>query len=187
MHRDHPTDAHPTDAHPTDAHPTDAQLADASFRLKDALVRFLALVEPLRLDLWERRGLTLPQLRLLFAVRDAAGAATGEVGQAIGLGGSSLTGLVDRVAALGFVRREADPQDRRVTRLSLTEAGATVLAEVESQREPDFAAVLAQLAPDRQLLLADLFEEFMAAAQRLVPDPGAEDASWRSATDAGDR
>ncbi|MGE3858261.1 MAG: MarR family winged helix-turn-helix transcriptional regulator [Dehalococcoidia bacterium] len=166
---------------PTDPRPTASEvgLTEATVQLKDALARFFALVEPMRVDLWDRSGLTMGQLRLLFAIRDEAGASTGEIGHAIGLGGSSLTGLVDRVAALGFVRREPDAQDRRVTRLSLTEAGATLLAEFESERDADFAATLAQLAPDERRDLARLFSAFVDAVQRLAderhaaaPDPG---------------
>ena len=147
-----------------------AALTEATVQLKDALARFFALVEPMRVNLWDRSGLTMGQLRLLFAIRDEAGASTGEIGHAIGLGGSSLTGLVDRVAALGFVRREPDAQDRRVTRLSLTEAGATLLAEFESERDADFAAILAQLAPDDRRDLARLFSAFVDAAQRLADE-----------------
>jgi len=147
---------------------TEADLPGTTLQLKDALGRFFALVEPTRVELWNERGLTLGQLRLLFAVRDAAGASTGEVGQAIGLTGSSLTGLVDRVAALGFVRREPDQQDRRVTRLWLTDAGATLVAEFESAREADFSAVLAQLPPAHRRDLARLFTEFVDAAQHLI-------------------
>jgi DNA-binding MarR family transcriptional regulator len=43
------------------------------------------------------------------------------------LGGhaSNATGVADRLAARGLVRREDDPGDRRVKRLALTEEGAT--------------------------------------------------------------
>ena len=145
-----------------------AALTEATAQLKEALARFFALVEPMRIELWDKSGLTMGQLRLLFAIRDEGGASTGEIGHAIGLGGSSLTGLVDRVAALGFIRREPDAQDRRVTRLSLTESGALLLAEFESERDADFSAILTQLAPDDRRDLARLFSAFVDAAQRLA-------------------
>lgn len=148
--------------------PTESELAEASARLKDALTRFITLIEPIRIELWDKRGLTVSQLRLLFAVRDASGASIGEVGQAIGLGGSSLTGLVDRVAALGLIRREPDVHDRRIVRLALAEAGAALLAELEAERETDFSAVLASLAPSDRVQLAALFEQFMASAESLA-------------------
>jgi DNA-binding MarR family transcriptional regulator len=36
---------------------------------------------------------------------------------------SNLTGVVDRLEALGTVRRQANPQDRRVKRVELTDTG----------------------------------------------------------------
>ena len=137
----------------------------AEMRLKDAMGRFLALIEPLRVELWNERGLTVGQLRLIFAVRDQSGASMGEAGATIGLGGSSLTGLVDRVAALGLLERRQDPLDRRITRLSLTEEGHQLAQELEARRQDVFAYAFGRLTTERQALLAELFDEFVTGAE----------------------
>lgn len=157
--------------------PVEAALAEAADRLKDALARLVALVEPFRVELWARNGLTVGQLRLVHALRTMPGASTGEVATAMGTAASSLTGLVDRVAALGLVRREADARDRRVTRLWLSDEGDRLLRELESEGGAELDRVLARLVPERRLLLADLLQEFVSAAEaeRAASPPGAPD------------
>lgn len=44
---------------------------------------------------------------------------------------SYVTGLADRLEALGFVERRADPADRRVKQLSLTETGVEVKRRID--------------------------------------------------------
>lgn len=45
-----------------------------------------------------------------------------------GVSGPTMSGVLDRLAAAGLVRREADPADRRASAVTLTERGASVLA-----------------------------------------------------------
>jgi len=145
--------------------PASPAAAEAAARLKDALVRFLALVEPVRVELWNERGLTMGQLRLVFAVRRHPGASMGEAGATMGLSGSSLTGLVDRVEALGLLERQTDGADRRVVRLLLTEEGQHLAQELEARREQLFEHAFGRLTEERQTLLAELFDDFVTAAE----------------------
>ncbi|MFD9390289.1 MarR family transcriptional regulator [Streptomyces sp. NPDC060000] len=55
-----------------------------------------------------------------------------ELVEMLGLGRSSLTGLVDRTAQRGLVRREPDPRDGRAVRVGLTEAGDRLHAHSRS-------------------------------------------------------
>lgn len=59
-------------------------------------------------------------------------------------------GLVDRAEAAGFVRRCPDPDDARVARVELTEAGdqlVTGLTEVNLAEMHKLAAALSALIP----------------------------------------
>jgi DNA-binding MarR family transcriptional regulator len=74
-----------------------------------------------------RVGLTPRQYLLLLAVEGAPdGSRTGHIGElaeALGLAPSTISGLVDRAAAAGLVRRATADHDGRVVRVSLTRAG----------------------------------------------------------------
>jgi len=78
-------------------------------------------------------GLTPAQHQLLLAVRghdDERGPTVGDVADALLLQHNSATGLVDRTARAGLIRRERDPEDGRVVRLRVTRAGAARLARL---------------------------------------------------------
>lgn len=69
-------------------------------------------------------GGTAARHGLLMAVRDdATGIPLGDVGRALDLGASALSGLVDRMHKSGLVERVPDPEDKRAFRLRLTPAG----------------------------------------------------------------
>ncbi len=78
-------------------------------------------------------GFTPAQHQLLLAIRGHAGPdapTVSDVADALLLRHHSATGLVDRAAAAGFVRRTRDRHDHRAVRLSITRAGAARLARL---------------------------------------------------------
>ncbi|MFC4906086.1 MarR family winged helix-turn-helix transcriptional regulator [Actinomadura gamaensis] len=91
-----------------------------------ALVRSSFLVNAVYAASAREYGLT-PQQGQLLCVLMARPIGMGELGGMLGLAKSSLTGLVDRTARRGLVRREADPDDARAVRVALTEAGSALV------------------------------------------------------------
>ncbi len=57
----------------------------------------------------------------------------GELARLIDRDKSTVTSLVEKLAGLGYVKRERDAVDRRVTKIRLTEKGRLL--------EPDFADI----------------------------------------------
>ncbi|QIJ66587.1 MarR family transcriptional regulator [Streptomyces sp. JB150] len=90
-----------------------------------ALVRSAFLVDAVYAESGRRFGLT-PQQGQLLCVLMPQPYGMSELGSMLGLAKSSLTGLVDRTAQRGLVRREADPRDKRAVRVRLTEEGASL-------------------------------------------------------------
>jgi DNA-binding MarR family transcriptional regulator len=76
---------------------------------------------------------------------------------------STITFETDKLVGAGLVVREADPTDRRVVRLSLTEAGRSVHAEVTQ-------AINALLRPALDGLSSQDHERFFSLFHQLV-DP----------------
>jgi DNA-binding MarR family transcriptional regulator len=93
-----------------------------------ALVRSSFLVNAVYAESSREYGLT-PQQGQLLCVLMPQPYGMGELGRVLGLAKSSLTGLVDRCAERGLVRREPDPQDARAVRIALTAEGGAVAAE----------------------------------------------------------
>ncbi len=73
-------------------------------------------------------GLTYPQYLVMVVLWQQDGQTVGQIGERLALGTSTLTPLLKRLEAAGYVRRVRDGRDERVVRVTLTEAGQTLRA-----------------------------------------------------------
>lgn len=92
-------------------------------------------------------GLGMLELLVLSRVAEGSGVVPGEVGRSLGLSTSTMTGLVDRLAGDGLVRRHAHPTDGRLLLLRATSKGKKV-------REHTVGPVLESLAREAAPLAA---------------------------------
>jgi DNA-binding MarR family transcriptional regulator len=88
-------------------------------------------------------GLSLPQYQLLSMVR-GGGERSARLADKLAVRKPTLTAAADALVAAGFLEREADPGDRRVVRVRITEAGLAAVRSAEEQ----LAAALAPLFGD---------------------------------------
>jgi DNA-binding MarR family transcriptional regulator len=94
----------------------ESQLCFAFYTANHMIVRlYRAQLEPL--------GLTFPQLLVLMVLWERAPCTLGDIGDAIELDSGTLTPLVKRMEANGFVTRRRDPYDERRVIVELTSAG----------------------------------------------------------------
>ncbi len=73
--------------------------------------------------LLDRLGLTYPQYLVILALRHADGQTVGALGEHLFLESNTLTPLIKRLEAAGFVQRRRDAADERVVRVHLTDRG----------------------------------------------------------------
>ncbi|HEY2157885.1 MAG TPA: MarR family transcriptional regulator [Isosphaeraceae bacterium] len=76
-------------------------------------------------------GITLAQYDVLMTLCHGDGIAQQELAGRLLVTKANVVGLIDRVAAAGWVERRPDPEDRRVNRLFLTDAGRKLAAEAQ--------------------------------------------------------
>jgi len=72
---------------------------------------------------YRRIGLSIPQFDLLSTLSEREGISQQEVAERLYVTKGNVSGLLDRLAALGFVERRALPNDRRSYALYLTDEG----------------------------------------------------------------
>jgi DNA-binding MarR family transcriptional regulator len=96
---------------------------DEQMSVVTALVRSSFLINAVYADSAREYGLTSQQGQLLCVLM-ARPYGMSELGGVLGLAKSSLTGLIDRTAQRGMVRREADAEDGRAVQVALTDKGA---------------------------------------------------------------
>jgi MarR family transcriptional regulator, organic hydroperoxide resistance regulator len=74
-------------------------------------------------------GASSAQLGAMFYIREHEPCAQAEIASAFGQDESAATGMLQRMERGGYISRERDPEDRRVTRVSLTDTGRAALAQ----------------------------------------------------------
>lgn len=85
-------------------------------------------------------GLTYTQYLAIVSLWQRDGQTVGELGETLFLESSTLTPLIKRLEAAGFVRRRRDRADERVVRVTLTAQGRTVAEKAACLPERILAA-----------------------------------------------
>lgn len=97
------------------------------------------------------------RMRLLEALAAASHPlSVGEIADAVGVDQPRASRLVQQSVDLDLVRREADPDDARRTRVALTDAGARLVRGFRGERREAIDAALAAFTDDERAELARL-------------------------------
>jgi DNA-binding MarR family transcriptional regulator len=113
-------------------------LTDVVTRLRRALRASIRTDYP-----WE--SLPMAQVELLQTLAERAPMRVGELAALLRLAPNTVSGLVSQLIEATLVAREGDPTDRRVARLSLTDAGRQQLAAWQEAHERRIGAALDRL------------------------------------------
>lgn len=102
--------------------------------------------------------LTMQQLKVLTLIATERDRATGHgLAETLRVSVATMSGLVDRLVEHGMVMRTDDPDDRRIRRLSVTDAGSAALRILLSTTGPLPTQVLERLSDeDLQALVRGL-------------------------------
>jgi DNA-binding MarR family transcriptional regulator len=93
-------------------------------------------------DVAQSVGLTPGHMRALLTIEPHEPKPMGALADALHCDASNITWLVDRLEERGYVERRADPNDRRVRTIVLTESGEHVREQLHArlyEAPPEFA------------------------------------------------
>lgn len=94
----------------------------------------------------------------------------GELAEHLGVTASTMSITLKRMEAAGFILRDKDPNDRRVTNVRLSERGART-RENRSMLDPErVAALMARLTPEQRAAAVYGMRLLAEAAERQVGD-----------------
>jgi DNA-binding MarR family transcriptional regulator len=127
---------------------TDTELAA---RLRVAVTRLHR-----RLRQHSAAGLTQSQASALTSIGQLGSPTLGELAARESVRPPSMTRIVGTLEEIGYVTRSADPEDRRVTRVTLNTKGEDVLRRSRSRKTAYLAAQLRRLPPEDRHSLDDL-------------------------------
>ena len=123
---------------------------------------------------WFSLPLTMPQLKILIALRVNGPAGAHELAQMMGVSPATMTGIVDRLVAAGHVTRREDPRDRRVRRIELTAEGTRLMDDMMVAGDEHHRQLLDRLTVEE----LGVVERAMAIMQRaLDAEAGAEETA----------
>ncbi|MFJ8802797.1 MarR family winged helix-turn-helix transcriptional regulator [Streptomyces sp. NPDC102487] len=138
--------------------------------------------------LWEQaRGQASPyvpasQLRVMCIVDRQDGIRMRDLTQLLGAAAPSVSRLIDRLQALGFVARGNCPSSRREVMLTITPAGQTHLTRIRDVRDQLLVQALAAM-PARQRTA--LTQSLAGLQQTLLAQPELHRARENSTTASG--
>jgi DNA-binding MarR family transcriptional regulator len=121
----------------------------------------------------EESGLSLTQVKALIALDDERGGPRPIRGLAeeLGITAPAATRAVDALVERRLVSRSEDPDDRRVRRIAITDAGRRLVGELASRRAAGLEAFAEGLsAAQRRRLLAAL--DALLEGDDFAPRPG---------------
>lgn len=133
-----------------------------------AFYQTLATLDPIRLRVWADLGLTITQLRTLSVIRRNPGITVGELAAYFQVTPSSITGLVDRLATQGYIRREEDASDRRLVRHTITDYAVACLDRVSAETHQHMQETFDRMTAGEVEAFVAGHEAFMAAYQRVA-------------------
>ena len=124
-----------------------------------------ALLDPVRMRIWDGEGLTVTQLRLLFFLSDKEGVGNAELADRLLVTRPSISALLDRLERAGFIRREASESDRRSIRIWLEPKGQEVISHLRVELR-EYAASLVEDLGDADLQKIDEALQVLVEAGR---------------------
>ena len=100
-----------------------------------------------QLDFFAQRQVTQTQLLVLVALHGRGQCTMSELARNFHISLPTATGLVDRLARPGYVRRFPNPEDRRQVMVALTEKGRAFIREFQVVIQRRWEEVLRVLSP----------------------------------------
>ena len=130
-------------------------------------IRTGRLLEGQRLQAWEKMGISLPQLRILFRVRARSGIDLSRLARGLGISASAASQQVDKLVARGFLGRSEAADDRRRLQLELTDLGRQAVGEISRASHAYIESVLSALSDEELTNLQLLLSRVLSAAAEL--------------------
>ena len=104
-------------------------------------------------------GLTPIQHLVLEALWDEDGLSAGEIGKRLVFDGATLSGVLDRLSAGGWVIKQSEPEDKRMLRISLTHKSRDLKPKLAAIRNKTNEDLLARFSLEEKVLLKRLLRD----------------------------
>ncbi|MFL0808139.1 MAG: homoprotocatechuate degradation operon regulator HpaR [Oceanobacter sp.] len=104
-------------------------------------------------------GLTEQQWRVIRALNEYKELESKQLAELCCILSPSLTGIINRLEANGYIKRRKSTEDQRRMLISLTDKSKRMFNEVSPRLEARYAEMTSQLSAEKMQLLKELLEE----------------------------
>ncbi len=134
----------------------------------DALKRIMRAVDMHSRRLLVQHGLSTPQLICLRELARGGPVPSGRLAEQVNLSPATLSGILDRLEARGFIRRVRQLDDKRRVMVELSAEGSALLAHAPSPMQDDFLRRFRALSATQQ---ADIARVLHKLGRMMTPEP----------------
>jgi DNA-binding MarR family transcriptional regulator len=140
----------------------------SSEQLADQIARFLAgVMRTAQTEVFQIVGeldLSMTQLKILHILDGTGGEQTpSDLAKFVGLSPAATGRAFDAMTRAGLVSRRDDAEDRRVKRLTLTDAGVAAVSKITQARIAGLVLAVEDLDPDQRAALSDALAPLLAS------------------------
>lgn len=115
-------------------------------------------------------GINSTDLECLDVIHTKGVASAGELAAATGLTTGAITSVIDRLEQAGYVRREADPSDRRKVLLRLQPQATQTIAALYAPLHAEMLSLWTHYNDEQISLVIDFLTKSRQTAERQVAD-----------------
>jgi len=107
-------------------------------------------------------GITPVQQLILMALGEEGSLSPAEISERIAMDSATLSGVLERMAEGGMIKREENPEDRRSIRVSLTARAKKMQEDLAGQRQAINEELTGKLTLEERLLLKRMLRDLKA-------------------------
>ncbi|OAA90242.1 MarR family winged helix-turn-helix transcriptional regulator [Clostridium ljungdahlii] len=140
---------------------------ELTFEVADEIVKVSEIINRFGEECYKKFKLTQVQFKVLYYLYLCGdeGSTSSTLSKKLGVKKPSVTTLIDRMTSKGIVMRQEDKNDRRYTKVIITEEGKDILVDILPDKE-NFIASLLGVLPEEQMQI--LYESLVKIRQRLT-------------------
>jgi DNA-binding MarR family transcriptional regulator len=112
----------------------------------------------------------LIQFRALVLLDEGGTLKASELGAGLGIGGSSVTRLCDRLVDEGLIQRTPNPLSRREVLLTPSAEARSLVRKVRDRRSQDLRRILGALQPEDREPVASAMEKLTRSVESIHGD-----------------
>ena len=138
-----------------------------TFEVTDEIIKVSEIINKVGEECYKKFKLTQVQFKALYYLYLCGdeGSTASNLSKKLEVKKPSVTTLIDRMTSKGIVIRQENENDRRCTKVVITEKGKEILAEILPDKE-NFIASLLGVLPEEQMKI--LHESLVKIRQRLT-------------------